>query len=138
MTNTEPAPFGKNDRGSGKLRDYQGSLLPKNARVTIQLAGSDPHAEVIREAKSRGASTIEAFIAPRTVEEERTDAPMPVRLFIQSRMTDVVGWIPRGLEAPVIDTLRRLEEPGRSPRVPTAIVSTRHGLRVNLLIGQTR
>ncbi|MCU1480716.1 MAG: hypothetical protein JWQ19_1502 [Subtercola sp.] len=138
MTNTTPAPFGKNDRGSGKLRDYQGSLLPKNARVTIQLAGSDPYAEVIREAKSRATSDVQVFIAPRTVEEERIDAPMPARLFIQSRMTDVVGWIPRGLEAPVIDTLRRLDEAGRSLRIPAAIVSTRHGLRVNLLMGQTR
>ncbi|MCU1476113.1 MAG: hypothetical protein JWQ64_806 [Subtercola sp.] len=142
MTTPEalPAPFGKKDAGSGKLTDYRFNMVPRNVKVTMQLAGSDPFQDVIRDAQSRAGSSsgIQAFVARRTAEEERTDAPIAVRFFIDSRMTGVVGWVPRGLEAAVIDTLTRLEDAGRSPRIPAAIVKTRHGLRVDLLLGQTR
>ncbi|MEF2975876.1 hypothetical protein [Subtercola sp. YIM 133946] len=140
----EPSPFGKRDSGGGKLGDYGYNMVPKNARVTMQLAGSDPSADVLRDvlgrvgSKGREPVEVEAFVARRTAEEERTDAPILVRLFVDSRMTDVVGWVPRGLEAPVIDALTRLEEAGRTPRIPAAIAPTRHGLRVTLLLGRTR
>ncbi|GGF35500.1 hypothetical protein [Subtercola lobariae] len=139
-SSTEPAPFGKKDVGSGKLADYRFNMLPKNTKVTLQLAGSDPFQDVISDAQGRIGSRgdLQAFVARCTADEERTDAPIAVRFFIDSRMTGVVGWVPRGLEAAVIDTLTRLETAGRTPRIPAAIVKTRHGLRVDLLLGLTR
>jgi hypothetical protein len=135
---TVPA-HGKKDAGSGRLSDYGYDMRPKNSRVTLQLAASDPYQEVIADVVGRaGSSELQAFIARRSAEEERTDAPVPVRFFVDSRMTGVVGWVPRGLEAVVLDTLSRLENAGRSARIPAAITRTRNGLRVDLLLGQTR
>ncbi|PPF89756.1 hypothetical protein C5B96_00680 [Subtercola sp. Z020] len=130
--------FGRKDVGSGKLSDYDYGMRPKNARVSIQLAGSDPFQETIADVEGRGLGELQVFIGRRTIEEERTDAPVAVRFFVDSRMTPIVGYIPRGLEAVALDTLTRLEERGRSTRIPAAIVKTRHGLRVSLLVGQTR
>jgi len=72
------------------------------------------------------------------VDEERRDAPMEVRLFANSRITGVVGMVPRGFESVITETLIRLEDAGRKPRIPVQIVTTRHGLRVELLLGGTR
>jgi hypothetical protein len=126
----------RNDRGSGELRHYRYSLVPNNARVVIRLADSAPHqAELATIATSTGLETALSF---RTTEDERTDAPMPVRLFTGSRVSDVVGLVPRGLESIVDDTLRRLDRAGRKARIPVRVVKTRGGLRVDLLMGQTR
>ena len=41
--------YAKSDAGSGKLEDYKYNLVPKNSRVTIQLAGSDAAQEELQE-----------------------------------------------------------------------------------------
>ena len=79
------------------------------------------------------------MISRRTLEDERVDAPTPVRLFAGGRVSGIVGSVPRGLEAPVDDALGRLAERGKPPRIPASIVTTRGGaLRVDLQIGETR
>ena len=134
MSNEEVV-FSKSDAGKGSLRDYKFSLTPNNARVTMVLAGSDPAQDEL--ARVASASELQAFIAPRTIEEERTDAPVPVRFFVDSRMTGIVGWVPRGLESVIFETLTRLERVDKK-RIPARVDKTRAGYRVTLLIGQTR
>jgi hypothetical protein len=126
----------KQDAGSGSLDDYKFDLAPANGRVTIRLAGSDPHQDVLATAAE--AARIETAIVPRTMEEERTDARMPVRLFADGRVYGPVGVVPRGLEGVVSETLSRLERSGTKARIPVSIAATKQGLRVDLLIGATR
>jgi hypothetical protein len=128
----------KTDQGSGSLDNYNYNLAPKNKKVTILLADSGPNQDAIRAALDQGETEPEAFITRRTIEDERTDAPTPVRLFVNKRPTPVVGFVPRGLEPAVEAALGRLTDRGDSPRIPTRIVSTRNGLRVELKIGLTR
>jgi hypothetical protein len=85
-----------------------------------------------------GAHELQAFVARRTPEEERTDAPLPVRFFVESRMTSIVGFVPPGLEPVVFEAMTRLENAGKSTRIPAEVVSTKHGYRVNLIMGLTR
>src|ERR1700710_1500390 len=107
------------DSGSGKLGDYKYNLVPANKRVSIRLADSDPYQDDLAELINE--ETLETFINARTIEEERTDAPMPVRFFTGRRMSGVVGFVPRGLEPVVIEALTRLE--GRSNnRIPATII----------------
>lgn len=124
------------DAGSGSLNQYRYNLVPNNKRVTLQLAGSDPHQDEL--ARLQAAPELQAFISKRTLEEERTDAPVPVRFLVDGRMSTIVGYAPRGMESVVLEALARLESSGRSPRIPAEIVKTRSGLRVNLLMGETR
>ncbi|WP_150306709.1 hypothetical protein [Planctomonas psychrotolerans] len=140
-------PFGKSaenpdvprtDAGSGSLRDYTYTLVPKREKTVIRLAQSDPAQEELAGILDRGVEEPEAFIARRTQEDERTDAPMPVRLFVDGRPSGVVGWIPRGLEGAVEGALARWFEREGKVRLPSRIVKTRHGLRVELQIGLTR
>ena len=128
--------FPNGDRGLGSLDDYKFDLLPANARVTIRLAGSDPHQDVIQQAAE--VERLETAIARRTQDEERTDAPMPVRLFAGGRIVGPVGRVPRGLEGVVNEALSRLDMAGRKPRIPVEIVRTKQGLRVDLRMGETR
>lgn len=128
--------FPKGDRGRGSLDDYKFDLLPANARVTIRLAGSDPHQDLLRDVAQ--AAVVETAIARRTDEEERTDAPLPVRLFADGRIVGPVGRVPRGLESVVSETLSRLDTAGKKPRIPVEVVKTREGIRVDLLMGETR
>ncbi len=128
--------FPKGDQGSGSLDDYKFDLLPANGRVTIRLAGSDPCQDEI--AKADEAGLVETAIARRTQEEERTDAPMDVRVFADGRIVGPVGRVPRGLEAVVNEAISRLEMTGRKQRIPVDVVRTRQGLRVDLLMGETR
>ena len=128
----------KSDAGSGSLDQYAFNLAPKNDRVTMRLAGSDPCQEEIARLRDGSAESFEAFFSPRTVEEERTDAAMPARIFTSGRMSGVVGYVPRGLEPVILEALARLEAAGRSTRIPAEISDTRHGLRVTLLMGATR
>lgn len=130
--------YPKTDAGSGSFDQYAYSLAPKNKRVTMQLAGSDPFQDEIARVRDTGAGEFELFFAKRTIEEERTDAPLPGRFFAESRMSGVVGYVPRGLEPIVFQALSRLEMAGRSTRIPAEIVSTRNGLRVIVLMGRTR
>jgi hypothetical protein len=128
--------FPKGDQGKGSLDDYKFDLTPSNRNVVIRLAGSDPHQDVL--ATAAGAEQLETAIGGRTEEEERTDAPMPVRLFVDGRILGPVGQVPRGLEGVVHEAISRLELAGRKPRIPVEIVRTRQGLRVDLQLGRTR
>jgi hypothetical protein len=135
-TATEPpADFPKSDRGSGALKDYKYNLLPTNGRVVIMLAGSDPYQDELQQLI--GETSLQSFIAPRTQEEERVDAPMPVRFFTGRRMSGIVGWVPRGLEPAVVEALARIENSSNN-RIPIEIIKKKGALRVNLLMGDTR
>ncbi|MHC5796733.1 hypothetical protein ACVXZ4_11295 [Lacisediminihabitans sp. FW035] len=128
----------KDDRGSGSFDDYKYSLLPNNARTTLRLANSTPHQEELQRIVDSGEAELETAIARRSIEEERTDAPMEIRLFSGSRVTGVVGTIPRGLEPVIDEALSRLESNGKKTRIPASVAKTRSGWRVDLLVGQTR
>ena len=128
--------FPKGDRGRGSLDDYKFDLLPANGSTTIRLAGSDPHQDLLRDIV--GADGIETAVSRRTAEEERTDAPLLVRLFVDGRIVGPVGRVPRGLEGPVNEALSRLDIAGRKPRIPVEVVATRQGVRVDLRMGETR
>jgi hypothetical protein len=123
------------DSGSGKLGDYNYGLAPRNKRITITLAGSDPFQQELEDLLKE--DSIQSFIAPRTIEEERTDAPMPVRFFTGRRMSGVVGYVPRGLEPAIAEALTRLAERSDN-RIPAEIIRKRGVLRVVLLMGATR
>ena len=135
MTTTEPT-FARGDRGKGSFSDYAGLLVPRNARVSIRLAGSDPFAETIAALADLGE--LETAIARRSREAEAKDAPIEVRLFADGRVTGQVGWVPRGLESVVDGAFGRLEDAGRRPRIPAKVVRAGRNWRVDLLIGQTR
>ncbi len=124
-----------NDDGKGKLGQYRYDLIPANGRVTMTLAGSDPFQDEL--AKFQGSGELQAFIGKRTIEEERTDAPVAVRIFADSRMSGIVGYVPRGLEAAVFEALTRLEKIGKT-RIPARVDRSRVGLRLVLLMGKTR
>jgi hypothetical protein len=122
------------DSGSGKLGDYKYDLRPANKRVTITLADSDQFQEEL--ASLIDEEGLVTFINSRTPEEERVDAPLPVRFFTGRRMTGPVGFVPRGLESAVIEALSRIE--GRaSNRIPATIIKKGGKIRVVLLMGQT-
>jgi hypothetical protein len=123
------------DSGSGKLGDYRYNLVPANKRVTIRLADSDPYQDELASLVSE--ENLQTFIASRTIEEERTDAAMPVRFFTGRRMSGIVGYVPRGLEPAVIEALTRLEDRSNN-RIPASIIKKGGQLRVVLLMGDTR
>jgi hypothetical protein len=131
------AAFPKNDRGSGSLNDYKFDLIPRNSRTRIQLAGSDPFQDELRAALDENGTEVHTAGGQRSIEEERTDAPMELRLFLGRRVSGVVGIVPRGLEPAVVEALGRLERANKPLRIPAEIVTTRRGLRVELLMGQT-
>jgi hypothetical protein len=130
--------YPKSDAGSGSLDQYAFNLVPKNGRVSIRLAGSAPCQDELARVREGGADSFEVFFSPRTIEEERTDAAMPARIFTSGRMSGIVGYVPRGLEPVILEAMARLESAGRSTRIPARIADTKHGLRVTLLIGETR
>ena len=134
----ESSEYPKTDAGTGSFDQYAYNLVPKNKRVTMQLAGSDQFQDELARVKATGAGEFELFFAKRTIEEERTDAPLPARFFADSRMSGIVGYVPRGLEPLVFEALSRLDSAGRSTRIPAEIAATRNGLRVVLLMGRTR
>lgn len=126
----------RSDRGLGSLDEYTFDLRPRADGTTIRLAASDPHQDLL--AAALDAEKVESAIMRRTADEERTDAPMPVRLFVDGRVVGPVGQVPRGLEPAVTEALARLETAGRKPRIPVEVVQVRGRLRVDLLIGRTR
>jgi hypothetical protein len=128
----------RDDRGSGSFDDYKYNLLPNKAKTTLRLANSTPHQEELQRIIDSGESQLETAISRRSLEEERTDAPMVIRLFSGSRVTGVVGTIPRGLEPVIDEALSRLESNGKKVRIPASIEKTRSGWRVDLLVGETR
>ncbi len=125
------------DAGRGSLDDYDYNLRPKKNDVIIRAAESDPCQAEIQRTLDLGADELFAMISRRSQQDEAVDAPMPVRLFGGGRVSGVVGIVPRGMEAPVDDTLGRLLG-AVNPRIPVEIVPTKNGLRVDLLIGRTR
>lgn len=126
----------RHDLGSGSLSDYTYSLYPRFLQVTIRLAGSAPFAIELTQLRALSRPPCEAFVERRLPSEERVDAPMPVRLWLDNELSGVVGFVPPGLEAPVDACLGRLSDRGLAPRIPCEIVATRHGLRVVLEIGR--
>ncbi|WP_294181526.1 hypothetical protein [uncultured Schumannella sp.] len=134
----EDTTFPKGDRGSGDFGQYDYALKARRKGTVIQLAGSDPHQEELRAVLEAADASIETAMSPRTVQQEGVDAPIEVRLFTGRRVSGVVGRVPRGLEAIVDETLRRLEDAGSKPRIPVRIVEKRGVLRVELLMGAVR
>ena len=126
------------DRGSGSFDDYKYNLLPNKTRTTLRLANSAPYQTELQRIIDSGESELETAISRRSAEEERTDAPMEIRLFSGSRVTGVVGRIPRGLESVIDEALSRLDGAGKKARIPASVQKTRSGWRVDLLIGRTR
>ena len=125
----------RDDRGYGSFDDYVYNLSPRNKRITIVLAGSNPHQNELRELAESGSTEFETAMSPRTLEGERVDAPIEVRLFTGRRVSGVVGSIPRGLESVVDENLRRLDDKGVKARIPVRIEKKREGYRVVLLMG---
>jgi hypothetical protein len=128
----------KDDRGAGSFGDYRYNLVPNNTKVTLRLADSGPHQDELQRIADNGETVLETAISRRSAQDERTDAPLVVRLFAGSRVTGVVGTVPRGLESVVDEALARLDTNGRKVRIPAALKKTRSGWRVDLLIGHTR
>ena len=128
----------KDDRGSGSFNDYKYNLRPNSARTTLRLANSVPCQDELQRIIDSGEGELETATSRRSVDEERTDAPMDIRLFSGSRVTGVVGTIPRGLESVVDEAFSRLDGAGKKARIPASVQKTRSGWRVDLLIGQTR
>ena len=126
------------DRGSGSFDDYKYNLLPNKTRTTLRLANSAPYQSELQRIIDSGESELETAISRRSAEEERTDAPMDIRLFSGSRVTGIVGRIPRGLESVIDEALSRLDGAGKKARIPASVQKTRSGWRVDLLIGRTR
>ena len=124
----------RDDRGFGSFDDYVYNLAPKNKRVTMVLANSNPYQDEIRAAlESDGV--LETAISPRSLQAEGVDAPIEVRLFTGRRVSGVVGTIPRGLESVIDENLRRLDDKGLKARIPARIEKKREGYRVVLLMG---
>ena len=128
----------RDDRGYGSFDDYVYNLSPRNKRITIVLAGSNPHQNELRELAESGATAFETAMSPRTLEGERIDAPIEVRLFTGRRVSGVVGSVPRGLESVVDENLRRLDDKGVKARIPVRIEKKREGYRVVLLMGSLK
>lgn len=128
----------KGDRGSGDFGDYDYNLRARRKGTVIVLANSDPARDELRAILEAGDASAETAISPRTIEQERVDAPIEVRLFTGRRVSGVVGQVPRGLEAVVDDTLRRLDDAGEKARIPARVVERRGALRVELLMGAVR
>jgi hypothetical protein len=128
----------KGDRGRGSFDDYSYGLAARNARITMTLAGSDPHQHELAAIVEADAEGLETAMSPRTIEQERVDAALEVRLFTGRRVSGVVGSIPRGLESVIDETLRRLEDRGDKPRIPARITGKKGAYRVELLMGKVR
>lgn len=125
----------KNDRGLGSFDDYVYDLVPKNKRVTMTLADSTPRQDELLAIVEAGESEMETAMSPRTIEQERVDARIEVRLFTGRRVSGVVGVIPRGMESVIDENLRRLDGRGDKPRIPARIVGKRGAYRVELVMG---
>lgn len=130
--------FDKNDRGKGSFSHYRYGLAPNNARVRVRLAGSNPHQDLLREIVESGSGAIETAISRRSPQQDAEDAPIEIRLFTGSRVSGPVGWVPRGLESIIDETLSRLDLAGRKQRIPVEIVRKGGLYRVDLLVGLTR
>ena len=128
----------KHDRGSGSFDDYVFDLLPKNTGVTLRLANSDPYQEELAALATEVPESLTTATPARDVNQDRVDSPIEVRVFSGRRVSGVVGVVPRGLEGIYDEAVRRLDGRGSKPRIPVAIVKTKQGYRVDLLMGKTK
>jgi hypothetical protein len=128
----------KSDRGMGHLNDYSFGLAARNKGITMMLAGSDPYQDELRAIVESGETEFETAMSPRSIEQERTDETMQVRLFTGRRVSGPVGSVPRGLESIVDETLRRLDDTVGKARIPVRIVQKSGRYRVELLMGLVR
>lgn len=128
----------KSDRGKGSLNDYGYDLIATNKRVTITLADSDQRQDELRTVLETGEGPIETAISPRSIEQERVDGRIEVRLFTGRRVSGVVGVVPRGLESVIDETLRRLDGRGDKVRIPVEIVGKPGAYRAVLKMGDVR
>jgi len=128
----------KTDRGSGSFDDYVGVLVPKNSKVTMRLANSDPFQDELAALAGEDPESLSTATPARTLDQERVDAPIEVRIFSGRRVSGPVGFVPRGLESLYDEAVRRLDGRGAKPRIPVAVVQTKHGYRLDLLMGQTK
>lgn len=135
---TPDAHLPKHDRGSGSLDDYDYDLVPNKKSTTMRLAGSDAHQDELAALSSEDPETLTTATPARSREQEKVDAPIEIRVFAGRRVSGVVGTVPRGLEGVVDEAIRRLEGRGDKPRIPVVIESTKHGYRVDLLMGRAR
>ncbi len=126
------------DRGNGSFNDYGYDLVAKNKRITIVLAGSSAYQDELAAVLESGDSAIETAMPARTIEQERVDAEIEVRLFSGRRVSGVVGVVPRGLESVVDENVRRLDGRGDKPRIPVRITGKPGSYRVELQMGAIR
>ena len=131
----------ENDRGAAKFDDYDYDLVPRKRDVTMRLAASDPHQELLSTLWSEVGDDLDSLVTAtpaRTLDLERVDSPIEVRLFSGRSVTGAVGRVPRGFEGVYDEAVRRLDGRGDKPRIPVGLVRTKAGFRVNVLIGMTR
>jgi hypothetical protein len=129
----------KDDRGSGSFDDYAGVLVPKKKTVVIRLADSARHQDELATLAAEDDENLTTATPARSVDDERVDAPIEVRIFSGRRVSGVVGIVPRGLESIYDEAVRRLDGRGNKPRIPVSVIRTKkHGYRLDLLIGQTK
>jgi hypothetical protein len=129
--------FERGDEGKGSFNQYKYDLIPANGRVRLRLAGSNPYQDELTRLLEDGGPW-ETAISRRTPAQEAVDAPIEVRAFTGSRVSGVIGVVPRGMEAVVDEALSRLDKQGRKQRIPLEVVKKGGRLRVELLMGQTR
>ncbi len=128
----------KSDRGTGSFDDYGYDLIARSKRIVITLADSDQRQDELRSVLEGGDGPVETAISPRSIEQERVDARIEVRLFTGRRVSGVVGVVPRGLESVIDETLRRLDGSGEKMRIPVEIVSRKGAYRAVLRMGAVR
>lgn len=128
----------KSDRGMGHLDDYTFGLVARNKTITMVLAGSDPYQNELRAIAESGADVFETAMPARSIDQERTDEPLTVRLFTGRRVSGPVGSVPRGLESVVDETLRRLDDTVGKARIPARVIQKSGVYRVELLMGAVR
>ena len=137
-TPSADAHLPKHDRGSGSLDDYDYDLVPNKKSTTMRLAGSDAHQDELVALSGEDPEALTTATPARSLEQEKVDAPLEIRVFAGRRVSGVVGTVPRGLEGVVDEAIRRLEGRGDKPRIPIVIAATKHGYRVDLQMGLTR
>ena len=128
----------RNDLGKGSFGQYRGVLVPRNARVRVRLAGSNPFQQQLKEIVDSGETQLSTAISRRNQQQEGADSEIEVRLFTGSRVSGPVGLVPRGLESAVDEALARLDIKGEKQRIPVEIIRKGGLYRVELLMGETR
>jgi len=128
----------KDDRGTGSLDGYDYNLAPRKHDHTMRLADATPHQDEIAALAEEHPELLTTATPARSLDQERVDAPIEVRLFAGRRVSGVIGVVPRGLEGVYDEAVRRLDGRGDKPRIPVSLVQTRKGWRVDLVIGASR